>query len=290
MNKAREQNEDFNLVLVRYALERLLYRIALSPHRDRFVLKGAMLFQIWSGQMHRPTRDLDLLGHGTPSPLEFEQLFRDLSVENDGMKFQAETVQAEQMKEDEEYQGIRLKLQANLGSARISIQVDIGFGDAVTPAPNEITYPTILDFPAPTLKAYPRETVVAEKYQAMVMLGIANSRMKDFFDLWILARQFDFSGPVLCSAIRATFDRRQTPLPLDSPLAFTTEFTRDRQKQTQWQAFIRKSKLDADGLDLSAIADSLQRFLMPPTLALVQDADFEMDWPACGPWRSKTRQ
>lgn len=290
-NKAREQREDFNLVLARYGLERLLYRLAQSRHCQQFVLKGAMLFQIWSGQPHRPTRDLDLLGHGDPTPDRFQQIFRDIcqqAVEDDGLEFQPETVHAERMKEDEEYQGLRLKLQAKLASARIPIQVDIGFGDAVNPEPEELTYPPLLDLPAPILKAYPRETVVAEKFQAMVMLGIANSRMKDFYDVWTLTRQFRFSGPLLCAAIRATFDRRKTALPEQLPLALSSEFTEDRQKLTQWRAFIRKGKLDAEGMELAHIADSLRAFLMPPTEALVGGADFDMDWLPNGPWRPAT--
>jgi predicted nucleotidyltransferase component of viral defense system len=292
MNKAQEATEDFNLVLTRYALERLLYCLSQSPHRDRFVLKGAMLFQIWTGQVHRPTRDLDLLGQGAPSPPAFEQIFRDIcdqDVDDDGLEFQADTVHAEPIKADEEYQGLRLKLQARLASARISLQIDIGFGDVVTPGPHEIIYPTILDFPAPALKAYPRETAVAEKYQAMVMLGIANSRMKDFFDVWTLAREFAFSGPVLCAAIQATFARRQTALPKQPPLALTTEFTEDRQKLIQWRAFVSKSKLDGEGIALPEIADSLRAFLMPPTMALGSGAGFEMNWPPNGPWRPATK-
>jgi predicted nucleotidyltransferase component of viral defense system len=287
MNIARQQKEAFDLVLIRYALERLLYRLSQTHHHDRFVLKGAMLFQIWSGQIHRPTRDLDLLGQGSPSPTDFEQIFRDVcnqEVDDDGLEFRGETIRAEQMKEDEEYQGLRLKLEARLAAARIPIQIDIGFGDAVTPDPVEIIYPTLLEFPAPTLQAYPRETVVAEKFQAAVMLGIANSRMKDFYDLWTLARGFEFSGSMLCEAIRATFDRRKTALPTASPLAFTVEFTEDDQKLRQWAAFVRKGKLDADGLSLSAIAKILEAFLMPPTTAIVHGEKFDGHWPPGGPW------
>ncbi|QDU59611.1 hypothetical protein Pan216_04420 [Planctomycetes bacterium Pan216] len=290
MNKAKQQKEDFGLVLTRYGLERLLYRLSQSRHRDQFILKGAMLFQLWSGHVHRPTRDLDLLGYGDPAPERFQEILRDicgLDVEDDGLEFHAESVHAERMKEDEEYQGLRIKLQATLAPARIPIQIDIGFGDAINPGPNEVTYPTLLDLPAPTLKAYPRETVVAEKFQAMVMLGIANSRMKDFYDVWTLARQFEFSGSVLCSALRGTFQRRKTALPEQPPLALTTEFTEDRQKLTQWRAFVRKSKLDAEGTELTGIAESLRGFLMPPTDALVAGADFEMDWLPNGPWQAR---
>lgn len=287
LTMAKQQQEAFDLVLMRFGLERLLYRLSQSPHQSRFVLKGAMLFQIWSGQVHRPTRDVDFLGQGSPSPADFKQLFADIcnqEVEDDGLEFQADTIQADRMKEDEEYEGLRLKLVARLESARILIQIDIGFGDAVIPPPHEITYPTLLDFPAPKLKAYPRETVIAEKLQAMVMLGIANSRMKDFFDVWTLARQFDFAGPVLCAAIRATFDRRKTALPSVAPLALTSEFGQDDQKMTQWNAFVRKGKLDADGLSLDEIADFLRRFLMPPTIALASGTEFEQRWTPGGPW------
>lgn len=290
MNKARQQKEDFGIVLIRYGLERLLYRLSQSRHREQFVLKGAMLFQLWSGQPHRPTRDLDLLGRGDPAPDRFQEILRDIcrqEVEDDGLNFQADSVHAERMKEGEEYQGLRLKLMAILESARIPIQIDIGFGDAIYPGPDEIRYPTLLDMPAPMLKAYPRETVVAEKFQAMVMLGIANSRMKDFYDVWTLARQFKFSGPVLSEAIRATFERRKTDLPEQPPLALTAEFTDDSQKLTQWRAFVRKGKLDAEGTELSMIAEYLRIFLMPPTEALFAGADFEMDWLPNGPWQAR---
>jgi predicted nucleotidyltransferase component of viral defense system len=289
INQAREKNEAFDQVLIRYAVERLLYRLSQSPHRDRFVLKGAMLFQIWSGQSHRPTRDLDLLGTGDPAPADLEQVFRgvcDQDVEDDGLRFLADSVHADRMKEEEEYEGLRLKFQATLASARIQVQIDIGFGDAVTPSPQEITYPTLLDFAAPVIKAYPKETVVAEKYQAMVMLGIANSRMKDFYDIWTLAEQYSFSGAMLSEAIRATFGRRRTPLPESLPFAFTEEFTSDAQKVSQWQAFLRKGKLGSDDTTLPNIAVALQRFLMPPTKALVGGTTFDMMWPANGPWQS----
>lgn len=288
LNIARTQQDDFQLVLSRYALERLLFRLSQSSHRDQFVLKGAMLFQLWGGQPHRPTRDLDLLGRGDPSIRRFEQVFQDICRQpagDDGLAFLAETVRAEQIKEDDEYQGLRLRLEARLGNARIPLQIDIGFGDAVTPEPHEITYPTLLEFPAPTIRAYPRETVVAEKFQAMVMLGIANSRMKDFYDLWTIASKFEFQGPMLCAAIRATFERRRTPLPDEAPLALRPEFTGDSVKRTQWQAFIRKGKLASGGMTLAEVAGMLAGFLMPPTDALVQGDSFKGVWHPPGPWQ-----
>jgi hypothetical protein len=247
-----------------------------------------MLFQIWSSQGHRPTRDLDLLGYGSPSPAELERIFREIcecEAEEDGINFQTETIRTSPIKEDQEYQGVRLMLAAKLAAARIPIQIDIGFGDAITPGPETITYPTLLGQPAPELKAYPRETVVAEKYQAMVALGIANSRMKDFFDVQFLAHEYEFSGPALCSALRATFARRKTALPRDIPLALTTEFSEDQQKRIQWQAFVRKGKLEAGTRHLPEIVDRLREFLLPPTAAIVAGTDFTLHWPRNGPWQ-----
>ena len=288
-NKAQENNETFDQILLRFTLERLLYRLSQSKHRDQLVLKGAMLFQIWSGQSHRPTRDLDFLGQGTPSPSDFERHFREIceqEVDDDGLKFFPETVHAEPMKEDQDYQGLRLKFQARLESARILIQIDVGFGDAVTPRAEEIKYPTLLEFEAPVLKAYPRETVVAEKLQAMVNLGIANSRMKDFFDLWTLSNQFEFSGSTLSVAIKATFERRQTLVPEKPPLALTSEFASDSQKQTQWNAFLRKNKLETAGLSFAEIIEALHGFLMPPIDALANKRPFDLHWRPSQSWRS----
>ena len=172
-------------------------------------------------------------------------------------------------------------------NARIPIQIDIGFGDVVTPAAIEVTYPVLLDFPAPVLPAYPRESVVAEKFQAMVMLGIANSRMKDFFDLWVLAQRFEFQGPALCQAIRATFERRRTPVPAAVPMALSSEFAQDRTKQTQWRAFLGKGKLDTGGAELDQVIDALHDFLMPAAQAIVASGLLDLAWPARGPWSSR---
>jgi len=281
MNFSRERGEEFQLVLTRYGLERLLYRLAQSPHAGQFVLKGAALFQLWTGQTHRATRDLDLLGQGDPSPDRLRQVFQEvcsLTVDNDGLTFLTDTIQAEQIKEDDEYQGIRLRIEARLGNARLPLQIDIGFGDAITPGPQAVTYPTLLEFPAPQLNAYPRETVVAEKFQAMVRLGIANSRMKDFYDVWTLARQFEFDGNASCAAIQATFQRRQTALPATPPLALTPEFSTDRQKATQWSAFLRKGRLVESPPPFEDVVSLLASFLMPPTIAAVSNAPWNKTW------------
>jgi predicted nucleotidyltransferase component of viral defense system len=281
MNLSRKRGEEFQLVLTRFGLERLLYRVAQSPHAGQFVLKGAALFQLWTGQPHRSTRDLDLLGLGDPSTDRLLQLFQDvcsLTVEDDGLTFLTNAIQAGPIKEDDEYQGIRLRIEARLGNARIPLQIDIGFGDAITPGPQAVTYPTLLDFPAPQLNAYPRETVVAEKFQAMVQLGMGNSRMKDFYDVWILARQFEFDGSALCAAIRATFKRRKTELPATPPLALTPEFSTDRIKILQWNAFLGKAQLIESPPPLEEAVSLLASFLMPPTLALISNDSWCRSW------------
>jgi predicted nucleotidyltransferase component of viral defense system len=289
MNLARARREDFQFVLTHYALERLLYRLSRSEHRDVFVLKGAMLFQLWGDQPHRPTRDLDLLGQGENSIPRFEQIVRKIcgmAVEDDGLVFSAESVQGDVIKEDQEYEGLRLTLDCRLENARIPIQIDIGFGDVVTPAASVAAYPVLLGFPAPVLAAYSRESVVAEKFQAMVTLGIVNSRMKDFYDLWVLARQFDFQGTLLSQAIRATFERRRTLVPADAPTALSPEFSKDQTKQTLWRAFISKSKLDTGSIGLQEIMMVLRDFLMPPSRSVAAGGLLEMVWPNSGPWQT----
>ncbi len=245
------------------------------------------MFALWSERPHRPTKDLDLLGQGENSVERLEQIFRDLCVlpvEDDGLTFHPETIKAERIKQDEEYEGVRVRCEVRLGNARVGLQADVGFGDAVTPEPMAVSYPTLLTFPAPELLAYPKETVVAEKFQAMVMLGIANSRMKDFYDLWVLAQQFAFQGRVLCGALRATFERRRTGLPGDVPLALSATFSSDKDKLRQWQAFIKKSKLETENVGLERVTAVLRDFLMPPATALVKGEPFEKTWPVSGPW------
>jgi len=288
LNRSHERGEDFQLTLIYYGLERLIYRLSRSPHRDRFVLKGAMLFSVWSETPHRATRDLDLLGHGDHDVATLITTFKEIcrtSVEDDGVVFFGDAMTGEEIREGEEYAGVRLSFEAQLGVAKIPIQVDIGFGDAVVPEPEPLDYPTLLDFPTPRLLAYSRETVVAEKFQSMVELGIANSRMKDFFDLWRLSRMFSFEGARLVDAIQATFERRRTLLPTIDPVCFTSDFSRDRNKQAQWAAFLKRAGVDARGVSLFEVLPVLQRFLMPPTTAAAKREAFDTQWPAGGPWR-----
>jgi predicted nucleotidyltransferase component of viral defense system len=194
---SKRLQEDFTLTLARYAVERLLYRLSRSPFSHRFVLKGAMLMNLWAKQPFRRTRDLDLLGYGEPSAAHLREVFANLcavQVKPDGLIFDPTTIRVEATRDDQEYQGQRVRITGRLGNTRIVVQADIGFGDAVTPPPEEIEYPTILKMPAPRLRAYPREAVIAEKFHAMVVLGVRNSRMKDFFDLALIARTFTVEG------------------------------------------------------------------------------------------------
>lgn len=284
-NLARERKEDFQLVLSRYALERLLHRIGQSPHRDRFVVKGAMLFHLWTGQTYRPTRDIDFLAHGDHSVAHLEGIFREVcnqAVEDDGLVFESDSVAGSVIKPDQEYQGLRILLQSKLERARIPVQIDIGFGDTITPGPQLIAYPSMLGFPTPVVSIYPKETVVAEKFQAMVMLGMTNSRMKDFFDLWLLSTTFEFDGEILARAIQATFERRHTPLPDSTPIALSAEFYDDDAKLKQWKAFISKGGLVTPP-PLPDLIAGLGAFLLPPVDSGARQR-FEKRWIPPGPW------
>ena len=283
---------DFNVLLTRYAAERLLYRLSISPHSPQFVLKGALLFVVWLPQWHRPTRDLDLLGFGENSVERLTNLFREIcqtEVAADGLEFDPASLEVTEIREGQEYGGRRVRLLALLGNARVPVQVDVGFGDSITPGPCEIDYPTLLsDLPAPKLRAYPRETVVAEKLEAMVALGWANSRMKDFYDLLTLAQQFDFTGSLLAAAIHATFQRRKTVLPTALPPALRVEeFGRSADKITQWQAFLRRNALAEPSEDFAQAVEALQRFLALPltAAAALERNTFSSNWSAGGPWK-----
>jgi len=264
-NVAGKRGEDFNLLLLRYGIERLLFRLSQSPYANRFLLKGAMLFVIWDEKTHRPTRDLDLLGFGPSDKAELTKVFQEvmaMSVEDDGIVFDPKSVQADEIREDNVYGGVRIRLMGKLGTAEIPVQIDVGAGDAITPAPETTIFPTLLDFPAPHVRMYPAYTVVAEKFEAMVKLGIANTRMKDFHDVWFLAHRFEFDGPTLRKAIEATFARRQTNLP-QSPEALSETFANDPTKQAQWAAFLRRNGLTGITNQFSEVVAVLRKFIEP---------------------------
>jgi len=287
LNLSRETTEPYNLILTRFALERLLYRISRSKWNKDFLLKGAMLFSTWQNAPHRPTRDLDLMKYGNTSINYLKEVFQSLcrmEVEDDGIEFIAESVKCADIREGNIYQGMRVKLEAVLAGAKLRLQIDIGFGDAVVPEPEHIIYPTLLEFPAPRILAYSRYTMVAEKFHAMFTLGIANSRMKDFYDLWVMSQKFDYAGAVLCKAIEATFKRQGTGITSQVPIALTGFFSGDAVKKAQWNAFLRKNRFDMEEKDLAIIIGVLRGFLLPPLSALANKQDFQQKWSAGGPW------
>lgn len=281
LNFAHSRREELQTVLMRYAVERLLYRLSQSEAKERFVLKGAVLFYLWEGELHRPTRDVDFLGFGDATIASVTETLRIVcttAVEDDGLTFLADSIRAQEIREQQDYGGIRVTLTATLGGARIPVQIDVGFGDAIVPGIESTTFPTLLDFPAPELRVYPPESVVAEKLQAMVTLGLFNTRMKDFYDLFALSNRHAFDGSTLASAIKATFARRRTSLPAAIPIALTTAFAEDAEKQTQWTAFLRRTRLGDAPMDLSVIIDRLRQFLWPPMRAAANDSDFDSAW------------
>lgn len=287
-NLSKDRNEDFQFLLTKYGLERFLYRISQSKYRNQFILKGALLFLVWEGEAYRQTRDMDLLGFGQNTANNLNSIFQELcliEVEPDGIEFDSDSITVTEIREEQEYSGQRIKLSGFLGKAKISLQIDVGFGDAVTPEAEESDYPTLLEMPQPRIRIYPPETVVAEKLQAMVELGMQNSRMKDFFDIYTISQQFNFKGDILVEAIRNTFERRSTDIPEDLPLALTDEFASNNQKQIQWKAFLNKSGLNDTSIDLAEIVSGIRIFLKDPLKAAEQRNAFDLNWNGFGDWK-----
>lgn len=260
---SRRQNQPFDLVLARYANERLLYRLSISPHADRFILKGATLLMTWLPEPHRGTRDLDLLGLGDPDPARMLDVFRQvLAIDvDDGIAFDVDRLAVAEIRQAQRYGGLRLTSEARLSGARFKVTIDVGFGDSLDPGVEEIDYPVLLDMPAPKLRAYARETLIAEKFEAMVSLGRANSRMKDFYDIWVLSRRFAFEEARLSRAIAATFARRGIGLPDETPDALTEAFAADPAKQAQWRALVAGVAIDPG--PLTSVVAELASFLLP---------------------------
>lgn len=283
LDLSRKRAESFQLVLAQYANERLLYRLGKSEHKDRFVLKGAMLFVAWQGHLHRATRDLDLLGYGSSEPDDIAEAFRQICEidADDGIVFLPAKIEATRIKEDADYEGVRLNFNADLAGARIPVQIDVGFGDAVVPSPTVLDYPVLLPLDPPSVRAYPREVVIAEKLEAMVKLDIRNSRMKDFYDIWFISRAWPFDAESLRQAIFATFERRKTPLPVGVPFALTDEFLADPLKQAQWQGFLKRLGLDKGTPQLVDLGSALRNFLLP---VLDAGKDREITWQPGGSW------
>jgi predicted nucleotidyltransferase component of viral defense system len=287
LNHSKSVGADPNRILIWYGLERLLYRLSVSPYRDRFVLKGAMLFRLWTGPEFRPTKDLDLLGFLNQETETLRTAFVaicEAKVDDDGLQFDTKTIRIAEIREQQEYGGLRVSVLARLGVARVPMQIDVGFGDAITPAPTHEHFPCLLDHPH--IRAYPRETVVAEKYEAIVQRGMANSRMKDYYDLWFLSRRFEFEGSIVSRAIAATFARRRTVLSRDVPIGLTAEYASDAMHNRQWSAFTSRLSTDAPG-DLNSAVEAVRDFVLPPSAAAAAQEAFHSRWRR-GVWEQVT--
>jgi hypothetical protein len=286
LNRAHETKRPFNELLQYYSMERFLYRLSKSPHADKFILKGALMFVAWKAPLTRPTMDIDFLGKLKNDPEAIARVMSDVcreTVPDDGATFDPSRVTTRRINEDADYQGVRGKIRGRLGNARLAIQVDVGFGDAVVPRAATVNYPTLLPFPAPKLRGYTRESALAEKFEAMTKLGMLNSRLKDFYDVWLLARQFDFEGTILAKAVRRTFETRKTTL--DPKLvALTKKFADSPDKKVQWRAFVRRNQLTDVPGELNEVVEFNSGFLLPVAAALVEGREFAARWSAPGPW------
>ena len=284
LNRARSDRRPFNELLQYYAMERFLYRLSQSVHAGRFILKGALMLRVWRSPELRPTMDIDMLGITSNEEADIVAQIRDIltvDLEADGLTFDPDSIRAERITEDADYEGIRIRFLFALGSARIHMQIDIGFGDVVYPEPEESELPTMLDSPAPRLLCYSRESTIAEKLEAMVKLGVLNSRMKDFYDIWLLSRQFDFTGADLAKAVRLTFERRGTALAAEIE-AFTEPFI--LAKQTQWAAFRKRLGQDYVPASFGDIVAQVEGFLTPIIAAHTEGKPKPTKWTAPGPW------
>ncbi|MEI6240566.1 MAG: nucleotidyl transferase AbiEii/AbiGii toxin family protein [Planctomycetia bacterium] len=270
LNLRDQTREDAQALFTQFAIERFLYRLSRSSLVDRFVLKGAMLFRVWSGSLHRPTKDVDLLGFGDPTPTSVAAMIGQIittTVEDDGITFDAASIRAEDIRENDDYGGIRATFTATLDKAIIPLQVDVGFGDAITPAAEDREYPVLVGMAAPKLRMYPLETVIAEKLEAAVKLGMVNSRMKDFYDLLVIFRRFPYEDGTLAQAIEETFARRGTPLPRVIPQGLSDEFGSDPPANRRWREFLVRMQLANEPTDFAVVIRTVRDRLWPTILA-----------------------
>jgi len=287
-NVAQGAGLSFNDILQAYVIERFLARLARSPHADTVLLKGALMLRVWGVPRARPTMDIDLLRRGIADQAALVRLVEQCAAigdPSDGVTFEPTTISVEPIRDATEYVGTRIRLQARLDNVRQTVQIDFGVGDAVHPQPQVIDYPVLLTSPPVRLNAYPVEAAIAEKFQAMVHLDLQNSRMKDFYDIWILSRTLAFSGPALSQAIRSTFDRRQTSVPIVPPAALTAEFYSRPVHVRQWAAFVRRIGEAALANEFSRVVADLAQFLMPAAKAAATSADDPVRWEPLGPWQ-----
>jgi hypothetical protein len=291
LNRSKSEGRPFQELLQYYAMERFLYRLAISPHGDRFILKGALILVAWQAPQSRPTVDIDLEGRLSNDLEIIREVIKDVcQIESipDGIHFDTTTIQTKRIKEDADYAGVRGRFDGSLARARIRMQLDVGFGDVIVPKPSRLEYPTILDFPAPVLLAYPRETVIAEKLEALTTLGMLNSRIKDYFDIWLLSRLYPFNGILLAEAIAATFRNRSTPIEA-RPIGLTESFSNDPTKLKQWAAFRRLHRSVTMPEELRDLVSSIAIFCLPVLSSLADHkAKFMYDWKRTGPWQQAT--
>jgi predicted nucleotidyltransferase component of viral defense system len=299
LNNAKQTNRPFTEVLRYYTIERYLYRLTKSPNAGKFILKGAMLFTVWKAPMFRGTKDLDLLGQMDNSVEQIIKVAKQICrqpVETDGIEFDPDSVMGEKIIEEADYSGVRIKIKGMLGTTRLTMQMDIGFGDVIYPKPSAVIYPTILDSPAPKLQGYSRESFIAEKFHIMINRGMLNSRLKDYYDVWALVQQYDFNGKILAEAISRTFENRGTSLNASfskdfsndfevGPLVILDRFVGDSTKESQWQGFLKNNRIQNAPSDLKIVGKLLTKFFEPVTYALTNKKSFNRTWKAPGPWK-----
>ncbi len=287
-NKAKETNRPFAEVLQYYGIERFLYRISQSKYADKFILKGALMFIVWHMPERRITLDIDFLARYDNQIATIEKMIKDIcktTVVSDGLIFDYKKVKGQKIKEDADYEGVRIKFLGLLDRSRIPMQIDIAFGDSIYPKPKTFKYPVILDFPNPKLKGYPAESVISEKFEAMIKLGSLNSRMKDFYDIWLMLNQFDFDGTILLEALKRTFKNRKTPLPQRNPLFAEEIYDEKSDRQILWKAFLNKGNIKRAPEKLNLIAKTIEKFLIKPIIAINKNKLFNKKWKALGPWK-----
>lgn len=290
LNLARSTNRDFQELTMRYAVERFLVRLALSEHKDLFILKGAMLYAVWKLDDKRPTMDLDLLGIGSPDPERLADVFRqicEVHTEDDGLLFDKDSVTAAPIREEAVYDGVRVIMRVTLGAMGIRLQVDVGFGDAVVPAARQSEFPALLDEQGPQVRGYSPETVIAEKFNAIVLLGMANSRMKDYFDIWMLSQNFTVEGNVLRQAILNTFVKRQTALPDSTPIGLSEEFSENASKLLQWQGFVKRQRRQESAPTLGEVVAVAREFLLPVMRGFPGTVPVPAVWSPSNGWQEK---
>lgn len=284
LNRALQDGRPFNELLQYYAMERFLYRLSRSAHAERFILKGALMLRVWRSPQFRPTMDIDMLGRTNREEALILRQIRDImmmDVGMDGLSFDPDSLRTEGITEDAKYEGVRVRFLGSMDTARINMQIDIGFGDIVHPGPEMAEMPTMLDFPAPRLLCYSRESAIAEKFEAMVSLGALNSRMKDFYDIWLLSRQFNFNGKDLAEAVRLTFKQRGTVLP-EQIEAFSRDFA--EVKQALWAAFRKRLQQEHAPVSFQEVTTALEIFLSPIAASISEESKIPKTWTASGPW------